>query len=205
MNVGKRIVSAIYKHLVALLSAALLVFSVSSLQAVYQAPYANPPNGNRDAPVHLGTDFQDMTGGLEADGIGVTYGISLNGINRTAAQGFASLSTGSATCHLEVRRVDITTGTRTFAWDDGVSLSQYPICDDYLTAQAKSEGWGSTGLDNCLGTDGYQCGSSHRPSSCVFTRLVCAGIAVSPSLISTSTYAGGAIALPINSTSTYPL
>lgn len=184
---------------------AVFVVGISHLQAAYQAPYANPPSSNRDAPIHLGTDFQNMTGGLEADGIGVTYGISLNGVNRTAAQGFASLATQSAACNLEVRRVDMTTGSRTFSWDDGVSLTQYPICDDYLTAQAKSEGWGSTGLDNCLGTDGYQCGASHRPSSCVFTRLVCTGIAVSPSIISTSTYAGGTISLPITSTSTYPL
>lgn len=197
--------NTLYKALFLLTIVGSFIVSLSNLQAAYQQPYANPPSSNRDAPVHLGTDFQDMTGGLEADGIGVTYGISLDEIERTAAQGFASLASQSASCNLEVRRVDITTGTRTFAWDDGVSLSQYPICDDYLTAQAKSEGWGSTGLDNCLGTDGYQCGSSHRPSSCVFTRLVCAGITVSPSLISTSTYAGGTISLPITSTSTNPL
>lgn len=199
-----RIYTSSRKASIGILAGIFFIASVSYIEAAFSLPFLNPPLGNRDAPVNLGNTFQDVTGGLEADAVGVTYGISLGGINRTPAQGWPT-SSGTANCNLEVKRVDINTGSRTFAWDDGVNLNQYPLCDDYLTAQAKTEGWASTGLDNCLGTDGYDCGSTKRPSSCMFTRLVCTGISVQPSLISTSTYAGGTISLPINSTSTYPL
>lgn len=193
------------KAIVGIVAGIIFISSVSFMQAAFTLPLQNPPNGNIDAPLNLSASYQDITGGLEVDSLGVTYGINLNGVPRLVGAGWP-VGTGTANCNLEVRRVDWNTGSRTFAWDDGVSSTQYPLCDDYLTAEAKAAGWGSTGLDNCLGTDGYECGSSHRPSTCLYTRLVCpSGITVSPSLISTSTYAGGSISLPINSTSTYPL
>lgn len=176
------------------------------IQAAYTAPTQDPPGGNVDAPVNVHTDFQDVIGGIQADVIGVSYGISLAGNNRTTADGWPANGSGTADCHLETRRVDWTVSSRTFEGDSGVSQTQYPTCDDYLTSEAKAAGWAASGVDNCLGTNGTQCDSLTRPSTCIYMRLVCAsGITVSNPLVATSTYGGTPIALPVMSSTTNPL
>ena len=183
----------------------------SYIQAVYTEPISDPPASNVDVPVNLDDDFQDVVGGIEASVIGVSYGIALPGSpptggSRTAVDGWPT-GTDTASCHLEVRRVDWSGGVRTFELDTGASLGQYPTCNDYLTDTAKTtDHWAPTGADNCLGTDGTDCAVSAPQSTCIYTRLVCpTGITVVDPLFSTSTYAGGLITLPIQSSSTNPL
>lgn len=205
--------------LVVILSFFALGFSY--IQAAYVGPVNNPPLGNVDAPVNLDDDFQDVVGGIEADAIGVSYGIALpgsppNGGSRTVADGWPT-GTKTADCHLEVRRVDWTTGTRLFTEDVisiiGDTYENYPVCDDYLTPEAKAAGWAASGEDNCLGTSGTDC-SIMRPSTCMYTRLVCTSdLTVSSPRVRKLWYqinTNGSnqvlpISLPITSTSTTPL
>lgn len=181
------------------------VFALSSVQATYNEPAGSPPAYNREAPVNLHEEFQDVTGGIQTDTIGVSYGISLNGVARTVTDGWPT-GLGNAQCYIETRRVDITSGAITFETDTGIGgVDHYPVCDDFLEPGARSAGWTATGSDNCLGTTGATCAV---PSTCIYSRLVCSGttgISVRTPLVGKMTYSGTPIQLPINSTSTNPL
>lgn len=212
---------SLYKTATLVIVLGILATGFSYIQAGYTPPVQNPPGGNVDAPINLDDDFQDITGGLEADAIGVTYGMSIGGVSRTACPNPPGdcypPPTQTTSCHLQVRRVDWTTGTRTFTEDKGeeylIPQSKTPVCDDYLTDQAKAAGWAASGEDNCMGTDGTNC-STMRPSTCMYMRLVCTpSLQVSqPSAVSAQ-YSPGLypllpashIDLPKVSTSTNPL
>lgn len=57
------------KNLLLVTILAIALGATSYIQAVYVGPINNPPNSNVDAPINLDDDFQDMTGGLEADAL----------------------------------------------------------------------------------------------------------------------------------------
>ncbi len=198
--------SGTWRSLLGVVLGLCALFALSSVQAGYTEPAGSPPLYNREAPVNLSEEFQDVTGGIQTDTIGVSYGISLNGVSRTVADGWPGTS-GNAICYIETKRVDITTGGAvTFETDTGIGgIDHYPVCEDFLEPAARTAGWVATGSDNCLGTTGATC---DVPSTCIYSRLVCSGspgISVRPPVVGKMTYAGTPIQLPINSTSTNPL
>lgn len=189
----------LYSTLLTIVVAMLFVAGISTLQAAFTYPTQNAPSANVAPPVTTSNFFQDKAGGFEAGTIAVGDGISLNGVSRTAAEGWP-LTDAMATCHLQVRRVD--SNTNRFYTTDSTQIAngQYPKCDDYLTPEARKAGWTHTGGDECTTVISSDCQAGPSiPASCVYTRVVCQnGITVNPPAVATSTF----ISSPFNVTAT---
>lgn len=201
--------SSSYKTMYIVLVATFFVVGISYIQAAFTFPTADPPSGNVPAPVNLSNVFQDKSGGFEANTIAVTNGFSLNGVNRLSASGWptSGATTTTATCHLEVRRVDTTTKRFYDASGAQITAGQYPKCDDYLSTEAKADGWAHSGGDNCTTVISSDCGGvGGVPSACVYTRMVCdSALSMSPPVTSTSTYISSPINVVTIASTTIPL
>lgn len=120
-----------------------------------------PPPFATDAPVVMDSVFQDKNGIFTGGNLYVDNSFCIGADCRTSWA-----EAGAGTCKIETRRVDSNISPGFFTTGPTGS------CYDFLTPAAKTAGWAPSGHDNCVNIGSRDC---QRPSTCIFTRLVCAG------------------------------
>jgi hypothetical protein len=190
----------IQNFLISLALAVLLLFYISYVQAVFTAPTAQPSNANRATPITLGSVTQEKLGTIEAENFSVTNGIILGGVGRTVGDGWPT-GTNTTGCYMNVVRVG-QPKMNTFTSDSMYGVNDMASCEDYLTTQAKADGWFATGEDNCDAYDNDCDSTSPYLSFCQYARWECANanLQICPSVESRHTYTGGLFTIPNTAT-----
>lgn len=186
--IAKRVLGIAVTTLIAI----VIVISSSYLHAAFSYPLDNPPtttNSPTYSPINLSSTFQSKLGPITAEIVAATYGINLNGESRTAEEGWPPADV-MAQCRLETRRLSIdhwhlTTHPGVNQVDD-----QYPKCEDFLSDEAKADGWTTSGGDNCEGITSHDCAAvNYTAAGCVYIRLACdSGVVMTKPINATSTW-----------------
>lgn len=135
----------------------LLVFGFVSA-ANFAEPASNPPAGNVNAPLNVGSTDQTKTGDFWADAVGSNDGYC---IGESCITEWPAGSTGTP-CHLETKKIRNQNPNSSPNVGAGCTLQSADI----------AAGWIVGSWDHCSGVHDRDCSG---PQYCSFTRLVCGG------------------------------
>lgn len=135
----------------------LMVFGIVSA-ANFAEPGTNPPSGNTNAPLNVGSTDQTKTGDFWADSVGSNDGYC---IGTSCITEWPAGSTGSP-CHLETKKIQNQDPQSSYVVGSGCTYHLAPA----------SEGWIVGSWDHCTSVRDRDCSG---PQYCTYTRVVCGG------------------------------
>lgn len=179
--------------------AGVFLCGISYVQSAFTNPTTQPVEGNKSTPINLSIVTQEKFGTIEAENFSVTNGIVLGGVARTVGDGWPTGS-NSASCYMNIVRVG-QQKMNTFTSDSMYSVSEMASCEDYLTPEAKADGWFASGEDNCDAWDNDCDSTGPLLSFCQYARWECtnSNLQICPSVESRHTYTGGLFTIPSTS------
>lgn len=156
----------LFRDITVVVAAFLLIFGGVSA-ANFSEPGTNPPVGNVNAPLNVGSPDQTKTGDFWADSIGSNDGYC---IGESCINSWPAGSTGSP-CHLETKKIQNQDPQSSYTVGIGCTVS---------SADAAA-GWIVGSWDHCTSVRSRDCSG---PQYCSFTRLVCGGsVTIAPGTV----------------------